>query len=176
MTRKRILTGDRPTGPLHLGHYVGTLQNRVRLQDEYDSFLFVADYHMLTTRTENLAEIRENIHADVIDNLAVGIDPEKVTIFLQSLIPEIPQLHLYFSMLMSVPRLQRIPTLKDQLRDHELAEPTYGLLGYPLLQAADILCVKGNLVPVGRDQESHIELTGRCAPRQPAVRRGLPGA
>ena len=151
-TRKRILTGDRPTGPLHIGHYVGTLANRVRLQDSYDTFLLVADYHMLTTRLENLQEIRDNVRADVLDNLAVGIDPEKVTIFLQSLVPEIPQLHLYFSMLVSVPRLQRIPTLKDQLRDHNITEATYGLLGYRILQAADILSVRINLVPVGRDQ------------------------
>ena len=163
--RKRILTGDRPTGPLHIGHYVGTLANRVRLQDEYETFLLVADYHMLTTRLGDLHEIGQNIRDDVLDNLAVGVDPEKVTIFLQSLIPEIPQLHVYFSMLVSVPRMQRIPTLKDQLRDHSLREPTYGLLGYPILQAADILCVRGDLVPVGRDNESHVELTREIARR-----------
>ncbi len=164
-TRRRILTGDRPTGPLHLGNYVGTLQNRVKLQDSYDTFLLVADYHMLTTRLEGLAEIEQNIRDDVIDNLAVGVDPEKVNYFLQSLVPQIPELHLYFSMLVSVPRVQRIPTLKDQLRDHGLAQPTYGLLGYPVLQAADILSVKGDVVPVGRDQESHIELTREIARR-----------
>jgi len=163
--RKRILTGDRPTGPLHIGHYVGTLANRVRLQDEYETFLLVADYHMLTTRLEDLDQIGRNVRDDVLDNLAAGVDPEKVTIFLQSLVPEIPQLHLYFSMLVSVPRVQRIPTLKDQLRDHGLSEPTYGLLGYPVLQAADILSVKGDLVPVGRDQESHVELTREIARR-----------
>lgn len=162
-TRKRILTGDRPTGKLHLGHYVGTLQNRVKLQDEYETFLLIADYHMLTTRLDKLNEIEANIRDDVIDNLAVGVDPNKVTYFLQSHIPEIPQLHLYFSMLVSVPRAQKIPTLKDQMRDHSLKEPTYGLLGYPILQAADILIVKGNLVPVGRDNESHIEITREIA-------------
>ena len=161
--RKRILTGDRPTGKLHLGHYVGTLANRVRLQDEYETFLLIADYHMLTTRLDKLDEIKENIRDDVIDNLAVGVDPNKVTYFLQSHIPEIPQLHLYFSMLVSVPRAQKIPTLKDQMRDHSLKEPTYGLLGYPILQAADILIVKGDLVPVGRDNESHIEITREIA-------------
>src|SRR2546428_2549235 len=124
-TRKRILTGDRPTGKLHVGHYVGTLANRVRLQDEYETFLLIADYHMLTTRLDKLAEIEHNIRDDVIDNLAVGVDPEKVTYFLQSLVPEIPQLHLYFSMLVSVPRAQRIPTLKDALRDYGLSEPSY---------------------------------------------------
>ena len=163
--RKRILTGDRPTGPLHVGNYVGTLANRARLQDEYETFLLVADHHMLTTRLEGLAEIEQNIRDDVLDNLAVGVDPDKVTYFLQSLVPQIPELHLYFSMLVSVPRVQRIPTLKDQLRDHGLSEPTYGLLGYPVLQAADILCVKGDLVPVGKDQESHVELTREIARR-----------
>jgi tryptophanyl-tRNA synthetase len=164
-TRKRILTGDRPTGPLHVGNYIGTLANRARLQDEYETFLLVADHHMLTTKLEGLAEIEQNIRDDVIDNLAVGVDPEKVTYFLQSLVPQIPELHLYFSMLVTVPRVQRIPTLKDQLRDHGLAQPTYGLLGYPVLQAADILVVKGELVPVGKDQESHVELTREIARR-----------
>ena len=162
-TRQRILTGDRPTGPLHVGNYVGTLANRVKLQDEYETFLLVADHHMLTTRLEDLGEIEQNVRDDVIDNLAVGVDPEKVTYILQSLVPQIPELHLYFSMLVSVPRVQRIPTLKEQMRDHELTQPTYGLLGYPILQAADILCVKGDLVPVGKDQESHIELTREIA-------------
>jgi tryptophanyl-tRNA synthetase len=164
-TRKRILTGDRPTGRLHVGNYVGTLANRVRLQDSYETFLLVADHHMLTTKLDGLTEIQQNIREDVLDNLAVGVDPEKVTYILQSLVPQIPELHLYFSMLVSVPRVQRIPTLKDQLRDHGLAQPTYGLLGYPVLQAADILIVKGDLVPVGRDQESHIELTREIARR-----------
>jgi tryptophanyl-tRNA synthetase len=164
-TRKRILTGDRPTGPLHVGNYVGTLANRVKLQDSYDTFLLVADHHMLTTRLDHLSEIEQNIRDDVIDNLAVGVDPEKVTYLLQSLVPQIPELHLYFSMLVSVPRVQRIPTLKEQLRDHGLAQPTYGLLGYPVLQAADILIVKGDLVPVGRDQESHVELAREIARR-----------
>jgi tryptophanyl-tRNA synthetase len=164
-TGKRILTGDRPTGRLHVGNYVGTLANRVKLQDEYETFLLVADHHMLTTKLEGLAEIEQNIRDCVIDNLAVGVDPEKVTYILQSLVPQIPELHLYFSMLVSVPRVERIPTLKDQLRDHGLREPTYGLLGYPVLQAADILVVKGDLVPVGKDQESHVELTREIARR-----------
>jgi len=164
-TRKRILTGDRPTGPLHVGNYVGTLANRVKLQDEYETFLLVADHHMLTTKLDGLSVIEQNIRDDVLDNLSVGVDPDKVTYILQSLVPQIPELHLYFSMLVSVPRVQRIPTLKDQLRDHGLAEPTYGLLGYPVLQAADILVVKGDLVPVGKDQESHIELTREIARR-----------
>lgn len=164
-TRKRILTGDRPTGRLHLGHYVGTLANRVRLQDEYETFLLIADYHMLTTRLDRLDEIGQNVRDVVLDDLSVGIDPEKVTIYLQSLVPETAEIHLYFSMLVSVPRAQRIPTLKDTMRDLHISQPSYGLLGYPILQAADILCVKGDLVPVGRDQESHIELTREIARR-----------
>lgn len=163
--RKRILTGDRPTGRLHLGHYVGTLENRVKLQDEYDTFLLVADYHMLTTRLDHLDEIGQNVRDVVLDNLAAGIDPEKVTIYLQSLVPETTELHLYFSMLVTVNRAERIPTLKEQMRDRHIAQPSYGLLGYPILQAADILCVKGDLVPVGRDQESHIEITREIAGR-----------
>ncbi len=163
-TRKRILTGDRPTAKsFHLGNYYGTLANRVRLQDEYESFFLIADYHMLTTRISDLDEIGRNIRELVIDYLAVGIDPDKTTIYLQSLIPEVTELFLYFSMLVTVPRAERIPTLKDQMRNHSLKEPTYGLLGYPILQAADILMVKGDLVPVGRDQESHVELTREIA-------------
>src|SRR5256885_6266093 len=165
-TRKRILTGDRPTAKsFHLGNYYGTLANRVKLQDEYDSFFLIADYHMLTTRVADLEEIGQNIRELVTDYLSVGIDPKKSTIYLQSLIPEVTELFLYFAMLVTVPRAQRIPTLKDQMRDHNLAVPTYGLLGYPVLQAADILKVKGDLVPVGRDQESHVELTREIARR-----------
>lgn len=162
-TRKRILTGDRPTGERHLGHYVGSLQNRVRLQDEYETFLLVADYHMLTTRLEGLDQIEHNVRETVLGNLAVGIDPERTTIYLQSHIPEVTELFLYFAMLVSVPRAQRIPTLKEQMRDLSIAQPSYGLFGYPILQAADILMVKGDLVPVGRDQQSHIELTREIA-------------
>lgn len=165
-TRKRILTGDRPTAKsFHLGNYYGTLENRVRHQDEYDSYFLIADYHMLTTRITDLEEIGRNIRELVVDYLSVGIDPDKTTIYLQSLIPEVTELFLYFSMLVTVPRAQRIPTLKDQLRDHSLKEPTYGLLGYPILQAADILIVKGDLVPVGRDNESHVEITREIARR-----------
>src|SRR3989442_470085 len=165
-SRKRILTGDRPTAKsFHLGNYYGTLANRVRLQDEYESFFLIADYNMLTTRVADLEEIGQNIRELVIDYLAVGIDPKRTTIYLQSLIPEVTELFLYFAMLVTVPRAQRIPTLKDQMRDHNLAVPTYGLLGYPILQAADILMVKGDLVPVGRDQESHVELSREIARR-----------
>lgn len=162
-TRKRILTGDRPTGERHLGHYVGSLANRVGLQSEYETFLLVADYHMLTTRLAGLEEIEHNVHETVLGNLAVGVDPDRTTIYLQSHIPEVTELFLYFAMLVSVPRAQRIPTLKEQMRDLHIAQPSYGLLGYPVLQAADILMVKGDLVPVGKDQQSHIELTREIA-------------
>lgn len=161
----RILTGDRPTGKLHLGHYVGTLRNRVRLQDEYECFFIIADYHLLTTRLQNLDEIEQNVRELVLDYLSVGIDPGKSTIFLQSLVTQIPELHLLFSMLVSVPRLQRVPTLKEVMRDLKLETASYGLLGYPVLQAADILVVKGDLVPVGKDQASHIEVTREIARR-----------
>lgn len=161
----RLLTGDRPTGRLHLGHYVGTLANRVRLQDEYDCFFLVADLHLLTTRLEHLDEIRENIREIALDYLGVGIDPSRSTIVLQSLVPQTAELQLIFSMLVTVPRLQRVPTLKDVMRDLHIQQPTLGLLGYPVLQAADILIVRGEIVPVGKDQASHLEVTREIARR-----------
>lgn len=164
VTRRRILTGDRPTGKLHIGHFVGSLHNRVRLQSDYDCFFLVADYHMLTTRLDRLNEVEQNIRDMVLDYLSVGIDPERSTIYLQSLAPEVAELHLLFSMLVTANRLERMPTLKDMVRDLNV-EVTYGLLGYPVLQAADILMVRANLVPVGKDQESHLELTRQIAGR-----------
>lgn len=161
--RPRLLTGDRPTGPLHLGHVVGTLQNRVRLQDTHDTFILVADQHMLTTRLDHLSEIEANIREDVLGNLAVGVDPTKATIYLQSRVPETAELFLYFAMLVSVARAQRIPTLKDKLREMHVTRPSYGLLGYPILQAADILLMRGEVVPVGPDQTSHLELAREIA-------------
>lgn len=165
--RKRILTGDRPTGMMHLGHYVGTLANRVRLQDEYECFFLVADLHMLTTRTEleRLRQTSDNIRAVVLDNLSVGIDPERSTYFLQSSVPAISELQLIFSMLITVSRCQRVPTLKEVMQDLEIEQPSMGLLSYPVLQAADILCVRANLVPVGKDQASHLEVTREIARR-----------
>ncbi|MFQ5824334.1 MAG: tryptophan--tRNA ligase [bacterium] len=165
--RKRILTGDRPTGKLHLGHYVGTLVNRVRLQDEYEVFLLVADYHMLTTHNEkkNILEVAENSREMILDYLSVGIDPEKTTIYVQSLVPEVAEIYLFFSMLVTVPRLQRVPTLKEVMADQFIENPSAGLLAYPVLQAADILIVRADLVPVGKDQESHIELCREIARR-----------
>jgi tryptophanyl-tRNA synthetase len=165
MPQKRILTGDRPTGKLHLGHWVGSLKNRVQLQYEYECFFIIADYHILTTRLDNLQEIEQNIRDLVLDYLAVGIDPERSTIYLQSLVPEVTELHLLFSMLTTVPRLQRVPTLKEVMRSLKIETASYGLLGYPVLQAADILMVRADLVPVGKDQASHLELTREIAAR-----------
>ncbi|MFQ5640372.1 MAG: tryptophan--tRNA ligase [bacterium] len=165
--RKRILTGDRPTGKLHLGHYVGTLANRVRLQDEYEVFLIVADYHMLTTRHDrsNILKVGENARELILDYLSVGIDPDKTTIYVQSLVPEVAEIFLIFSMLVTVPRLQRVPTLKEIMTDLHIENPSTGLLNYPVLQAADILIVRADLVPVGKDQESHIEVCREIARR-----------
>src|SRR3989338_7454189 len=151
---KRILTGDRPTGRLHLGHYIGSLKNRVRLQDEYECFFIIADLHTLTTRPEKTAELEDNIRQMVLDYLSCGIDPKKATIYVQSQIPEAAELAVIFGNLVTVNRLERIPTLKDVMRDSKIEVPSYGLLGYPVLQSADILMVRADLVPVGRDQES----------------------
>ena len=161
--RPRALTGDRPTGPLHLGHLVGTLENRVSLQETHKSFVLVADLHMLTTRLDGLVDIETNIREDVLGNLAVGVDPDKTTVYLQSQVPETAELFLYFAMLVSVSRAQRIPTLKDKVRELQIARPSYGLLGYPILQAADILLMRADTVPVGRDQASHVELAREIA-------------
>jgi len=161
----RLLTGDRPTGKLHLGHYVGSLANRVRLQDDYTCYFLVADYHVLTTAYENPAGIGENVRELVLDYLSVGIDPERSTIYLQSLTPALSELALILGMLISVPRLQRVPTLKEVVRDLQLDTASYGLLGYPVLQAADIMMVRAHIVPVGRDQASHLEVTRELARR-----------
>jgi tryptophanyl-tRNA synthetase len=165
MSKKRILTGDRPTGPLHLGHYVGTLKNRVALQDEYDCFFIMADLHTLTTamNKEKTLGINERVKGLVLDYLSVGIDPNKCTIYQQSRVPEVAYLSLIFSNLVTVPRAQRVPTLKDVMHDLHIEQPSLGLLNYPVLQAADILMVKADLVPVGRDQESHVEVTREVA-------------
>ena len=165
--KPRILTGDRPTGKMHLGHYVGTLANRARLQDTYECFFLVADLHMLTTRVDRdlLVETQANIRDVVLDNLSVGIDPERSTYFLQSQVSQIAEIALIFSNLVTVPRLQRVPTLKDVMHDLEIEQPSMGLLNYPVLQAADILCVRANLVPVGKDQASHLEVTREVARR-----------
>ena len=166
-TKKRILTGDRPTGKLHLGHWVGSIQNRVRLQDEYDCFFIIADLHTLTTRPERdaIAEVPGHIREMVLDYLAAGIDPERSTIFVQSAIPETSELQLILSMLVSLPRLERIPSIKDMAQAAHLDVMPFGLMGYPVLQAADILLPRAHLVPVGRDNVPHVEVTREIARR-----------
>jgi tryptophanyl-tRNA synthetase len=156
----------RPTGKLHLGNLVGALQNWVKLQDEYESYHFVADWHMLTTGYENTLDLRQDTWEMVADWLACGLDPNKATFFIQSRLPEHAELHLLFSMVTPLAWLERVPTYKEQLeniRDHDIN--TYGFLGYPLLQAADILMYKANYVPVGEDQVPHVELTREVARR-----------
>lgn len=160
---KTLITGDRPTGRLHLGHYFGSLQNRVKLQDDYDTYILIADVQALTDNFNNPQKVRENVHQLVLDYLGAGIDPKKSHIYIQSLIPEVAELTVYFSNLVSVSRLHRNPTTKYEVEQKrnlfgENGEGiTYGFLGYPVSQTADIACVNGNIVPVGEDQLPHIE-------------------
>ncbi len=159
MERKRVLSGMRPTGRLHLGHLFGALDNWRKLQDEYECFFFVADWHALTSDYADPGGIRANTQEVVLDWLAAGIDPEKATLFVQSKMPEHAELHVLLSMITPLPWLERVPTYKEQmqeLKDKDLN--TYGFLGYPLLQAADIVIYKADYVPVGVDQVPHIEL------------------
>jgi len=167
MERKRILTGDRPTGKLHLGHYVGSLHNRIQLQKEYDCFFIIADLHMLTTQPQKdkVEQVAQNVREIVLDYLAAGIDPAQSTIFVQSAVPETYELNLLFEMLVNVPRLERVPSLKEMARNANLEVMPFGLLGYPVLQAADILLPRAHLVPVGQDNEAHVELTREIARR-----------
>lgn len=162
--RPRILSGMRPTGKLHLGNYLGALQNWVSLQDTSENFHMVADWHALTTDIEHVAQIAPNTMEMVTDWLAAGIDPEKSPVFIQSHVKEHAELHLLFSMLVTTSRLERNPTVKEQARDLHLEDAvSYGHLGYPVLQAADILLYKANLVPVGEDQVPHVEVTREIA-------------
>lgn len=166
---KRILTGDTPTGKLHLGHYVGTLENRVKLQDEYETYIILADAHALAGQTQDstnskYAQVKENTLQVVMDNLSVGLDPKKVTIFIESEIPEIYELAAIFSMFVSHNRALRNPTIKDEIKMKGMGDQfSLGFINYPIYQAADILCVKGELVPVGKDQEAHLEQTREIA-------------
>ncbi len=166
-TRKRILTGDRPTGRLHLGHYIGSIKARVELQNQYETFLIIADLHMLTTKNskEDIGQVDENARQMVLDYLACGIDPEKVTIYLQSAVHETYELNTLFQNMVTVPRLERLPSLKDMARAAHKEEMPYGLLGYPVLQAADILLPRAHLVPVGKDNLAHVEITREIARR-----------
>jgi len=158
----RILSGMRPTGKMHLGNYVGALENWVVMQGEFENYHLIADYHALTTNLDT-SEILENTLEMVADWLAVGINPEKSPIFRQSQIKEHTELHLIFSMLITTARLERNPTLKEQVKDLNMESLIYGHLGYPVLQAADILLYKGNVVPVGEDQAPHVEITREIA-------------
>jgi tryptophanyl-tRNA synthetase len=166
MKRGRILSGMRPTGKLHLGHLVGALDNWVRLQDDYQCFYCVVDWHALTTHYDSTGGIREAIIDNATDWLAAGLDPKRSTIFIQSRVMEHAELHLLLSMIVPLPWLERVPTYKEQMteiKEHDLN--TYGFLGYPLLQSADILIYKANAVPVGADQVAHVELTREVARR-----------
>jgi tryptophanyl-tRNA synthetase len=167
MTKKRILTGDRPTGKLHLGHYIGSHRHRLALQDEYECFFLIADLHMLTTKPDkaDILLIAENARAIVMDHLAIGIDPQKVTFYLQSAIPESYELQLLISSLVTVERLQQLPTIKDMANAAGFDQLPYNLLGYPVLQSSDILLPRAHLVPVGKDNESHVEITRQIARR-----------
>ena len=151
--QRRVLSGMRPTGRLHLGNFVGALDNWVRMQDQYQCFFFVADWHALTTDYADTSHIQENVLEVMLDYLAAGLDPEQAVLFLQSHVPEHAELHLLLSQVIPLGWLERVPTYKEQrenLRDKDLS--TYGFLGYPVLQAADILMYKADFVPVGEDQ------------------------
>lgn len=165
--RRRILTGDRPTGRLHLGHWLGSIRNRVRLQDEYECFFIIADLHTLTTKPEkeSIAQIPGYVREMVLDYLSVGIDPKRSRIFVQSAVPETAELTLYFSMLISLPRLERLPSIKDMAEAAHLDVLPFGLVGYPVLQAADILLARADVVPVGKDNVPHVEVTREIARR-----------
>lgn len=162
MDKKRIISGDRPSGLLHLGHYVGSIKNRVDLQDKYECFFFIADLHLLTTKPskEEILQTREFIHEMMLDYLACGIDPSKATMYLQSACPAVYEMNLIFEMLISLNRLTGLPSIKEMAKNAHLDPENvpFGLIGYPVLQAADILMPKAHLVPVGKDNEAHIEL------------------
>ncbi|MGA8500540.1 MAG: tryptophan--tRNA ligase [Candidatus Sulfotelmatobacter sp.] len=164
--RKRVLSGMRPTGKLHLGNYVGALENWVRMQDQYQCFFCVVDWHALTTDYADTSRVKENSLEVALDWLAAGLDPEKSVLFIQSHVPAHAELHLLLSMITPLGWLERVPTYKEQrenIRDKDLG--TYGFLGYPVLQAADILMYKADVVPVGEDQVAHVELTRGIARR-----------
>src|SRR5665648_104715 len=166
MNKPRLLTGDTPTGRLHLGHWTGSLENRVMMQDDYDCYFIIANVQSFTTRAQFPAAVRDNVLEVAMDYLAAGIDPEKSTIFIQSEIPAIAELTLFFSMIVSYPRVLRNPTLKDEIRDKGLGDNySFGFLAYPVSQVADILSFRPEVVPVGEDQLPHLEMTREIARR-----------
>lgn len=167
--KQRLLTGDRPTGQLHLGHLVGSIQNRVRLQDQYETYILIADLHMLTTKRSptDIAEIGDNVRSILLDYLAAGIRPEQAHIYLQSAIPEVYELNTLLQNFVTVNRLSRLPALKEMAKNANIDEDSvpYGLLGYPVLQAADILLPRAHIVPVGPDNLAQVEITREIARR-----------
>ncbi|MBB64265.1 MAG: tryptophan--tRNA ligase [Waddliaceae bacterium] len=167
--KRRILTGDRPTGKLHLGHYVGSIENRVRLQDEYDCYFIIADLHTLTTKPEkeNILQMRDHMREMVIDYISCGIDPNRSTIYLQSACPAVYEMNLIFENMVSTNRLTGLPSLKEMARNAHMDSENmpFGLLGYPVLQSADILMPRAHLVPVGKDNQAHVELARDVARR-----------
>ena len=175
-SKKRVLSGMRSTGKLHLGNYVGALQNWVGMQDQYDCFFFIADWHALTTDYADTSHIKENSLEVLLDWLAAGLDPARCVMFIQSHVPAHAELHLLFSMITPLGWLERVPTYKEQkenIKEKDLG--TYGFLGYPVLQSADILIYKANFVPVGEDQVAHVELTREIARRFNGFYRGKRG-
>lgn len=166
ITNRRVLSGMRPTGKLHIGHYVGALQNWIRLQESYECFFFVADWHALTTDYADTSRVKDNILEMAFDWFAAGLDPEKATIFIQSHVPQHAELHLLLSMMTPLGWLERVPTYKEQkenLKEKDLN--TYGFLGYPVLMTSDILMYQAGYVPVGEDQVAHVEITREIARR-----------
>lgn len=165
MIKERVLTGDRVTGKLHLGHYVGSLQNRVDLQQKYDTFVFLADIQALTTHFDRPQLLGQNLNEIALDYLSAGINPDKATIFIQSMVPEIAELTVLFSMFVTVNSLRHNPTIKAESKNSSLDELYYGFLGYPVSQAADITFCKATIIPVGEDQLPHLELTRKIVRR-----------
>jgi len=163
MKNQRILTGDRPTGQLHLGHLVGTLQNRVLLQDQYECFFIIADLQVFTDHLKDFGSIKANIFEVMCDYLGVGLEEEGNTFFIQSQVPELTELSAYFSFLVNVSRLERNPTIKSEAKAYGVENMSLGFLGYPVSQAADILAFKADLIPVGKDQVPHIEQSREIA-------------
>ena len=165
MIKERVLTGDRVTGKLHLGHYVGSLQNRVTLQEQYDTFVFLADIQALTTHFDRQQHLGQNLNEITLDYLSAGINPDKATLFIQSMVPEIAELTVLFSMFVTVNSLRHNPTIKAESKNSSLDELYYGFLGYPVSQAADITFCKATIIPVGEDQLPHLELTRKIVRR-----------
>ncbi|MFA6587625.1 MAG: tryptophan--tRNA ligase [Patescibacteria group bacterium] len=167
MNKKILLTGDRPTGKLHLGHYVGSLANRLKFQKEYNCFFIIADYQVLTDHLQDTKQVPQNVEEVILDWLSIGLDPKQSTFFIQSAVPQLAELTMYFSMLVTIARLRRNPTIKSEAQnvrvDSNKDNITYGFLGYPVSQAADILLFRPDIVPVGEDQLPHIEQTREIA-------------